>query len=102
MRKLFVGVLLLALVSCSGEEQGSEAKTILLDLDKVESYSIENDAASYKIVELDGSEEALIGNVSDLQIYNDTVVISTGDKIKIFTLEGDFIASIERKGRSQE
>lgn len=94
---LFISIYFLFFSSCKKADSSLRVIPIsTVDISQIEIATIAN---SLQLVQLETNKNSLLGNISDVKIYNDKIFIV--DKIagvSIFDMKGVFIQNLGRKG----
>ncbi len=73
------------------------------DLSKPEKISLsELGVEDVEYIPLETKEKSLISEMYKVKVYNDKLVIGTGDNILMFNMDGSFISEIGKKGKGPE
>ena len=104
----FLSVLLFLAFSCSNKQSSQDSKEIYVDFkngsptvvnspDDLFNYSNYLDTVIY--VQLETSDNCLIGVVNDIHLVNDKLFIQANNNVFVFDLNGKFISKVSRVGR---
>jgi hypothetical protein len=99
----FFNIILVIIISCTTEKYISKSnKTINLDsLGKIESIKFTDYFKSYKIIPLETNDNCIIGLISQMKIFEDSIYILEGytNKIIVFNKYGDFVRKFGEIGK---
>ena len=105
----FLSVLLFLSVSCSNKQSTKDSNEIYVDFENGSPIEVnsEDDLFNYSnyldtviYVQLETSDDCLIGNISDFHIVNDRLFVSADYKsVFVFDLNGNLISKVSKKGR---
>ncbi len=98
MKELFYFVLCMLVVSC-GKKESYDSTTYSIDPNQTETIHMSEFIDSVKYVKLELTQASRISKISEIFVDGDNLIIRSNNIIYIFSDKGEFLASINKKGR---
>lgn len=83
---------ILIILSCSTSHK-KDVATITINYDQTNTYLLSDFIANYNIIRLEISDSILIGEISDIEFYNDDIILldKKNNTILLFNQQGELI-----------
>ena len=98
--KQYLPFIILIIFSCSTSHK-KDVDTIMIDYAQTTTYPLSDFIANYNIIRLEISDSILIGEISDIEFYNDDIILldKKNNTILLFNQQGKLIHQLANSGR---
>lgn len=101
MKQFLILLFIACTVGCRSSNSG-EYQTIHIQKNIVDAISIDDILTEYRFVSLEATGSSIVGDPQKVILKNDVIFVFDGRRIFQFTTQGDFLRTLDRRGRGPQ